>query len=44
MIRAQLKDLNLGLLQAWPAHYDLSVVDDKALAGLSLLWVPHFRA
>jgi hypothetical protein len=26
----------------WLAHHNLSVVDYKALKGLSLLWVPHF--
>jgi hypothetical protein len=30
--------------QVWLAHHDLSVVDYKALTGLSLLWVPYFRA
>jgi hypothetical protein len=30
--------------QVWLAHHNLSVVDYKALMGLSLLWVPHFRA
>jgi hypothetical protein len=30
--------------QVWPARHDLSVVDYKALIGLSLMWVPHFRA
>jgi hypothetical protein len=37
-------DCRGGYAQAWPAHHDLSVVDYKALTGLSLLWVPHFRA
>jgi hypothetical protein len=26
------------------ARHDLGVVDYKALTGLSLMWVPHFRA
>jgi hypothetical protein len=30
--------------QVWRARHDLSVVDYKALTGLSLLWVPHFQA
>jgi hypothetical protein len=30
--------------QVWLARYDLGVVDYKTLTGLSLLWVPHFRA
>jgi hypothetical protein len=30
--------------QDWLAHHDLSVVDYKALTGLSLLRVPHFHA
>jgi hypothetical protein len=30
--------------QVWPAHHNLGVVDYKALTGLSLLRVPHFRA
>jgi hypothetical protein len=30
--------------QVWPARHDLGVVDYKALTGLSLLRVPHFRA
>jgi hypothetical protein len=30
--------------QVWLAHHDLDVVDCKALTGLSLLRVPHFRA
>jgi hypothetical protein len=30
--------------QVWPARHDLGMVDYKALIGLSLLWVPHFRA
>jgi hypothetical protein len=29
--------------QVWPARHDLGVVDYKALTGLSLLQVPHFR-
>jgi hypothetical protein len=29
--------------QVWPARHNLSVVDYKALTGLSLLWVPHFH-
>jgi hypothetical protein len=32
------------MAQVWPAHHDLGVVDYKALTGLSLLRVPHFRA
>jgi hypothetical protein len=28
----------------WPARHNLSVVDYKALIGLSLLWVSHFCA
>jgi hypothetical protein len=28
----------------WPAHHNHGVVDYKALTGLSLLRVPHFRA
>jgi hypothetical protein len=30
--------------QVWLAHHNLGVVDYKALTGLSLLRVPHFRA
>jgi hypothetical protein len=30
--------------QVWLAHHDLDMVDYKALIGLSLLWIPHFRA
>jgi hypothetical protein len=30
--------------QVWQAHHDPDVVDYKALIGLSLLQVPHFRA
>jgi hypothetical protein len=30
--------------QVWPACHNLGVVDYKVLTGLSLLWVPHFRA
>jgi hypothetical protein len=30
--------------QVWPARHDLSMVDYKALTGLSLLRVPHFCA
>jgi hypothetical protein len=30
--------------QVWPSCHNLCVVDYKALTGLSLLWVPHFRA
>jgi hypothetical protein len=32
------------ITQVWPARHTLGVVDYKALTGLSLLWVPHFRA
>jgi hypothetical protein len=30
--------------QVWPARHNLSVLDYKVLTGLSLLWIPHFRA
>jgi hypothetical protein len=30
--------------QDWSSHHDLSVVDYKALTGLSLLRIPHFCA
>jgi hypothetical protein len=30
--------------QVWQANHDPDVVDYKALIGLSLLQVPHFRA
>jgi hypothetical protein len=30
--------------QVWPARHNLDVVDYKALIGLSLLRIPHFRA
>jgi hypothetical protein len=30
--------------QVWSARQNLSVVDYKALTGLSLLWIPHFHA
>jgi hypothetical protein len=30
--------------QVWLAHHDLSMLDYKALIGLSHLWVPHFYA
>jgi hypothetical protein len=30
--------------QVWPAHHALGVVDYKALIGLSVLRVSHFRA
>jgi hypothetical protein len=30
--------------QVWLARHDLGVVDYEALTGLSLLWVPQFRA
>jgi hypothetical protein len=29
--------------QVWPARHNLNVVDYKALTGLPLLRVPHFR-
>jgi hypothetical protein len=32
------------IAQVWLAHHDLGVVDYKAITGLSLLQVPHFRA
>jgi hypothetical protein len=32
------------MAQVWPARHNLDVVDYKALVGLSLMWVPHFRA
>jgi hypothetical protein len=33
-----------SLTWVWPAHHNLGVVDYKALTGLPLLRVPHFRA
>jgi hypothetical protein len=30
--------------QVWLAHHGLNVLDYTALAGLSLLRIPHFRA
>jgi hypothetical protein len=32
-----------SLTWVWPAYHNLGVVDYKALTGLSLLRVPHFR-
>jgi hypothetical protein len=36
--------IRVYIAQVWPARQDLSVVDYKALIGLLLLRVPHFRA